>query len=71
MYDGWFEMSVCHNLGSSGKRVSMREYIQQVGLWECVWGIVLIVLIEVGAALWVNGIIQFGVPDCIKLETAY
>lgn len=59
-------------LDTTWKRVSMRDCLDQDGPWACLWGIVLIVLIDVGRlSLKVGGTIPwFGALDCISVEKA-
>lgn len=39
---GLFQLSPSHNLTSPWKVVSMRNYLDHVGMWACLWGIILI-----------------------------
>lgn len=49
-WDGmqWLVLSPWHNLASPGKRVSTRDYLNQVGLWAYLWILVSVILIDVG-----------------------
>lgn len=60
------------NLIQPGKRISVRDCLHQGGLWVCLWGIVLVVLINVGrSSLKVGGTIPwFGALDRVSREKA-
>lgn len=42
---------VAHNLELSGKRISMRDCLAQIGLWTYLWEIILVILIVVGRSI--------------------
>lgn len=57
-------------LSQPGKGISMKDFLQWVGLQVCPWEIVLIMFIEVGRPriLWVAPVFTQGVLTLIRAE---
>lgn len=67
-----FEMiSLADNVNHPGRRVSVRDCPDHVGLWVCLWRSVLIMIIDVRRpGLRVGGIIAWLGLDCRRVEKA-
>ena len=56
-----------NSLESPAKKFSMRDCIDQVGLWTCLWGINLIVFIGMGTLIPVGGTFpRQGILNCTE-----
>lgn len=63
-----FSWSPCRNLGTLTVGVSVTDCLDQVGLWMCLCGIILVILMEVGILALVDLGIQSPVDHGQGLE---